>query len=66
MWLSQKKKKNLRTGLNDLGGVIGIPGRILEIMAEIFHIQRTSSSIDTKKKKKIKIKLLGHIIFKLK
>lgn len=52
MWLSQKKKKNLRTGLNDLGGVIGIPGRILEIMAEIFHIQRTSSSIDTKKKKK--------------
>lgn len=66
MWLSQKKKKNLRTGLNDLGGVIGIPGRILEIMAEIFHIQRTSSSIDTKKKKIIKIKMLGHIIFKLK
>ena len=66
MWLSQKKKKNLRTGLNDLGGVIGIPGRILEIMAEIFHIQRTSSSIDTKKKLKIKIKMLGHIIFKLK
>ena len=54
MWLSWKKKKNLRTGLNDLVGVIGIPERILEIIAEISHIQRTSSSINTRKKKKEK------------
>ena len=71
MWLSwKKKKKNLRTGLNDLVGVIGIPERILEIIAEISHIQRTSSSINTKKKKERKknhkVKMLGHILFKLK
>ena len=62
----KKKKKNLRTGLNDLVGVIGIPGRILEIMAEIFHIQRTSSSIKKKKKSQNKNAWAYHIQTKIK